>query len=517
MFKLSDDEIERAYKCIQHHGFSTLIPDPPEWQDLVSNWGAVKEQVSNLDLDNYLPTTPMRIFAPKSRYNLRVVTHLHPIDLLIYTALVLIVRDDIENARIPTSKKTVFSYRSKQNLENQLYHGDGAYQKYKEELLKRADMVSCKYVAIADIADFFPRLYQHRLENVIGTVATDERSESIARVLIQKFVRNLSGGASYGIPVGPYASRNLAEALLIDVDSALQVKRFKFVRWVDDFTFFCRSDTEAQHCLFYLSQWLFEKHGLTLQSAKTRIVPKSKFIADNLKTHENKLEEHGKVLKDLWSDISPYEDEKVELDADDRAELEQINFEELLQEALRNKDEIDYDMISFLLGRLSLIDEFKDEWRQTFVDLVLSNIEHLYPISDSIARFFKSFENLTKSERNKIATALLKPVLSSKIPPPDYYTMWILSVFIESDEWKNATKLAKVYEQTHSEVVRRYSALAIEKNGTRSEALLVQASYEQASPMLQLAILRATRLLGKDERKFWLRKQLVNGILEKKI
>lgn len=518
MFKLTECELDRAFACIRHHGFSTLFPDPPEWDDLSDNWQDIRALLTSEDLDTYVPNVPLRVFAPKNRFNLRVVTHLHPVDLIIYTALVLIVRDDIEKARLPKSKKRVFSFRSDARIADQLYQSSNAFSDYKKEMKRKSEKASVKYVALADIADFFPRLYQHRLENVIQTVASNRRSEEVARVLIRKFVPNICDGTSYGIPIGPYASRNLAEALLIDVDDALVGRKFDFVRWVDDFAFFCKSDEEAQHCLFFLGQWLFEKHGLTLQGAKTKIVPIDKFVEQHLQTHEGRLEERADILRDLWGRISPYEDdEDEELSDEEIAELEAVNFQQMLAESLEDADSVDYEMVAFLLGRLTKIDEFRDEWRATLVDSVLENLGHLYPISDSLARFFKSFEHLETAERRKIATALLRPILKNKVPPPDYYVMWVLSIFMSSEHWNNAGKLLKIFSETHSEVVRRYAALALEKNGTRAQALALRDHFDHASPMLKLALLRATRLLGADERKFWKRSKGIGGHLEKRV
>jgi hypothetical protein len=104
------------------------------------------------------------------------------------------------------------------------------------------------------------------LENIIESVATSQRVRDVARVLVKKLIGNIMNRDSYGIPVGPYASRLLAEALLIDVESSLQSQGVDFVRWVDDYSIFCRTEYEAQSVLFSLGEWLFSKHGLTLQS-----------------------------------------------------------------------------------------------------------------------------------------------------------------------------------------------------------------------------------------------------------
>ena len=47
---------------------------------------------------------------------------------------------------------------------------------------------------------------------------------------------------SYGIPTGPIASNLLAEALLHKVDEYLLSYGFRFIRFIDDYYFFCSSD-----------------------------------------------------------------------------------------------------------------------------------------------------------------------------------------------------------------------------------------------------------------------------------
>lgn len=59
---------------------------------------------------------------------------------------------------------------------------------------------------------------------------------------IIKFIDSWSGGDSYGIPTGPIASNLLAEALLHKVDEYLLSYGFRFIRFIDDYYFFCSSD-----------------------------------------------------------------------------------------------------------------------------------------------------------------------------------------------------------------------------------------------------------------------------------
>src|SRR5688572_9375624 len=112
MFKLSTTELQNSFEAIEHHGYSALLPTPPEWEILRNHWNELKEQISEIDLDHHVPKPPLRLYAPKSRATVRVVSLLHPIDLIIYTALTLLVKDDLEVARVSPEKKIVFSYRS---------------------------------------------------------------------------------------------------------------------------------------------------------------------------------------------------------------------------------------------------------------------------------------------------------------------------------------------------------------------------------------------------------------------
>jgi hypothetical protein len=75
----------------------------------------------------------------------------------------------------------------------------------------------------------YSRIYDHRLENVIQASARSQRSIDVARVLV-KYLSNISGRNSYGIPIGPNASRVLAEAVLIDVDAGLLSDGADFIR-----------------------------------------------------------------------------------------------------------------------------------------------------------------------------------------------------------------------------------------------------------------------------------------------
>ncbi len=518
MFNLSDDELDRGYRAIKHHGYSTLMPWPLEWDVIETHWDTLREKLSAIDLDTYKPYPPMRIYAPKNRCTIRAVTLLHPLDLIIYTSLVLIVKNDIEAARLSKSRKRIFSYRSDPRVSDQLYQVHGAFRSYREQLVSKANQLRTNCIAIADIADFYPRVYQHRLENILQTVATSTRSESVSRVLVGKMMSYLAGGNSYGIPVGPFASRLLGEAVLIDVDAALLSEGINFVRWVDDYNFFCKSEDEAQYALFFLSRWLFDHHGLTLQAMKTKIVKRKYYQEHILMTQEERLLDRSIALMSVLQEFTGYEDEEDEIDESQIEEIEAINLEDMLKEALEDKDVVDYGTASFILGRVGSMRVLSDDKKFQLTDIVLRNIEHLYPVADSVGRFFLSFGDISNRNRKRISKALLRPMRSGRrIKPPDFYMMWVLSIFSMSPEWNRSDDLLTIYRNSNSEVVKRYAAGALSKTGNRNHALLVCDDFERASPLWRLGILLCSRCLGADERRHWKRRSVISGHLEKRI
>lgn len=524
-FKLSKQELDNALSAINHHGYSAMLPEPVEWAEVQNHWKEIKDNIKEIDLENYEPYKPMKIFAPKSRANIRVVHLLHPQDLIIYTALTLIVKDDLEKERLSKRTQRVFSFRVDTNKADRLYDSRRGYSLFTDQLNKKAKKANVKYVGVADIADFYPRIYQHRLENVIQTLDCNPRSSDVARVLVKKFISKLMGLNSYGIPVGPYASRILAEAVLIDVDSFLSLNKIDFVRWVDDFHIFCKSEYEAQANIFNLGEWLYSNHGLTLQSAKTRIYPISEYkkniIAETPKENLSKRDTAVALLQKVETDYKDEGQEKQELDKDEviaiTEKIQAVDLLSMLKESISDKSLVDYKIVKYVLTKLPLIPGLLDELKHEILDLIIDNAGLLYPVSEEIAKYILSFKDITKPEKKQIGKKLLKPLTSKHSPPPDYYVMWILYIFSTSKDWNNIKDIIKIYKDSNSEITKRYAALAVAKGGSRNEALIIKDDIGSASALLKLAILEAAKKLGKDERKHWKRTYSFSGILENKV
>jgi hypothetical protein len=377
-------------------------------------------------------------------------------------------------------------------------------------------------VAVTDIADFFPRLYHHPLENIILSVGEgpESRVTDVARVLVGKFLFHVGGGVSYGLPIGPYASSVLAEAALIDVDAALVDRGIRFVRWFDDYTIFAADESEAQRAIAFLGEWLHRHHGLTLSTAKTKLFASKSFLRGLERDFEHRVREHSEQLAFMATQVT-YDGEELEIPLKwtDFDEGESMNLAAMLEEALSGaKKAIDYEFAQFILNRLAAIDPFTfpADRAITLVNVVLANLGTLMPIMRHVARFLVSLEQIPATDKLRIGNELVA-FLRRPDPPSEFAAMWLLHVFASHSDWNHAAALRQIYTASGSSIVKRYAALALAKNGTRREALSTKEDLVGAKPLLRTAILAASRKLGADERKFWRRKHVISDPLEKLI
>lgn len=161
--------------------------------------------------------------------------------------------------------------------------------------------------------------------------------------VIEKLLRGFTlDGMSYGVPVGPAASRPLAEAGLIDIDNALVSLGIKFIRYIDDFVFFAPTRERVEWALRTLGELLEKRQGLSLHAAKTKVMRCSVFMEnarremgseDSVETRFSNLIEKRFYDED-WRTLD-------DLDQDEKEALDAMDLGEVLEEGL-DEDDTDY-------------------------------------------------------------------------------------------------------------------------------------------------------------------------------
>jgi hypothetical protein len=503
--KLKQQEINRGLVATLQHGFGTFFPEPPELPLIKKHWSSLRPLLASFDLDVYDGYAPIRSFAPKSRLNVRRVTLLHPFDFILYTSLVLFLKSGISKSRLPADR--VFSYRTEKTKTAQLYLPSPSLKEFRAVAKTKLESEAGLFVGVTDIADFFPRIYHHRLIN-----ALEASSSSLMRGHIrtlEKMLSRFSEGTSYGIPTGPPASRVLAEAVLIDVDSTLVSYGIDFIRFVDDYVIFADKPSDAEFGIRVLGETLFLNHGLTLQTAKTKVMTASEYLEKYLTLHSDK-EQNRRRLFDLLGD-SLYESISYDdLDVDQKKEIDSYNLAEMLQEALAADETVDYQEVSFILGRLSSLQ------KPELISIVLANLERLYPVADAVSAFFRKFDSLAAEQYQEIGSALLRPLLDgAEAKPTEFYAVWILNIFAQDAQWGHGDELLRVFRESNSDTIRRFAALALAKSGSRPQVVAIKQYFSSASSLSRSAILFATAKLGTDERKFLKKSLRLSDHLEK--
>ena len=335
-FQLAEESLDWALAHVMRMGDTDIFPAPFEFQAIQHSWDEVKAHLMAEDLDQWLCRTQRVCLTPKGRYAYRISTQLDPLDTLVYCALTYEAGPSLEAARIPADEEVVYSHRFDPNRDGQLFDSAWGWRQFVETCRERIERPGVTHVVVADISDFFHRLYHHRLQNALQA-ATDGSDQ--ARIIC-KLIDQWAGTPSYGIPIGGSPSRLLAEVALDDVDRYLVAEGAEFCRFSDDFRIFCGSRKEAYEKLCALALVLFENHGLTLQPGKTRILTVQNFSDQYLSSPEG--EERGNLvekfreflelidLADNWYEQVDYED----LEPQAQQMIDELNLEDLLQAQL---------------------------------------------------------------------------------------------------------------------------------------------------------------------------------------
>jgi len=426
MARLSRDSLEFAKNHITKFYDSDFFPKPFEYQALWANWEEVVTHLTCNEIDGYSIEQPRIYAAPKPNGTFRVVHQLDPINTLIYTALAFLVAEKVEAARVPVEENVACSYRIEiENTKGTFFANGTGYPGFIEKCSNLS--AEKNYVLVTDITDFYNQIYVHRLQNAIEYSDNDlfEISNNTERFLL-----DLNGSVSQGVPVGPAASIIMAEAVLIDVDNFIRDTKHPHTRYVDDFRIFGDSKEELRLFQEKLTRYLYENHRLTLAGGKTEIIVSSKFSDDYLNSPEEleKTEIH-EALGEINSPIDAYGGTFVE--PVDEGKVRPTVLTELMERVLSG-EKLDLGLARHILRRCR---RYKI---RAIANQVLDNFEFLSPVISDVVLYLTKVSNATFVGRNKDKLiSIFTAQLNSEIP---FVKEWI-EYYISND-----SKLLEVKE-----------------------------------------------------------------------
>ncbi|WP_429433060.1 antiviral reverse transcriptase Drt4 [Pseudomonas sp. BS3782 TE3695] len=160
-------------------------------------------------------------------------------------------------------------------------HNDGRLfiMNYEDHETKTKNTLEISFAAgfraHADVANCFGSIYTHSLEWAIqGYEQAKEhlrnrRGGQHWSSELDAVLRNAKRNETSGLPIGPCTSSIAVEIILAAVDKEL-TGRFRFTRYIDDYTAYCKTHIEAQEFIRALNIEL-AKYRLTLNLKKTKI------------------------------------------------------------------------------------------------------------------------------------------------------------------------------------------------------------------------------------------------------
>ena len=271
MSKLTEQSLDFAKAHIDAFWDSDFFPKPDVYEALWARWTDVRQYLRTKNLEHFARPSTRVMPAPKANGGFRIVHQLDPLSAIAYTAIAHEIARAVESARVPITERVVFSYRLDPDTDSFFTKGSG-YPDFVDCCRELAEQY--KHVLVCDLADFYNRVYIHRVRNNIEGCGLKDIAKSL-----ETFLLNLNMKASQGIPVGPAASIVVAEAALVDVDQFLRDRDMRYVRYVDDIRIFADEPGALHRLLEDLVSYLYEPHRLQLAWSKTHVVEASDFIA----------------------------------------------------------------------------------------------------------------------------------------------------------------------------------------------------------------------------------------------
>jgi hypothetical protein len=496
---ISPDSLNWALTHVLRYGEGDIFPRAFEFEAYKTQWPEVLAHLSKIDLSSHEVGCSLKLLVPKGKWGYRVGTQLDPFDHLLYTAMVHEVAPTIEGFRVAKAKQIACAYRLDLDANGQFFQRNSGWPDFHERSTQLAKASTCKFVACADISDFYNQTSHHRIQNALSSAnVQEERANSV-----EHFLGNInSRHHSRGLPVGPFASILLAEACLADVDNFLIRKGYSHTRYVDDFRIFCTSHGEAVSAFHDLSQYLYTAHRLSFQSNKTLIMGKAEFQEEELVDPEQlEIQSKQEKIHALLDQVeySPYEivdESSFELDDSTEAELLRESIGDLFGE-LVGKDSLHVGLARYLLRRAGALRT------RVILNDVLINIEFLLPVfRDAVNYLVQVYD---KKRPQQVGDVLQHLVTKSDYRHLPYIQYWVLRAFAEAPALCDANVAIGIAENSDTEIRDRISAMVAKSYRLADWVRSRKETWQNSTPFGQRAIIWAAPILPKDERTHWLK------------
>jgi Reverse transcriptase (RNA-dependent DNA polymerase) len=498
-------EITMALQNIITHGDTDVFPFPFERSLFQEKLNACVDYVNEIHenfeghLTGYPPLT-IEMLSQVGYTGFRRATLIEPFWNAYYLALVISVGDEIEARRIPAEQNNVFSYRFSWNDERNSLFADSTWNDYRREALLQSKRFA--FVLQTDIADFYPRVNHHRLENALKRLGVN--SDAPKRII--KLLSIFSETASYGLPIGGPASRLLAELSLNDCDQHLRSRSIQFCRYADDYCIFCDSKATAYSLIVMLSNKL-ANDGLSLQRQKTRILTAEEFANMNrlLDPTDDPTASDEQRLLSISIRFDPYSPTAEEEYETLKSTISEIDIIGILSREV-GKAAIDQPVAKQAIDALKVLDREMQE-QAMLILLDRENLLTLLPVFPTVMRAVRGiYLNLSEGGQSRVDNALVDIYQSdSHLLAVELNTSYFIqAISLRHTDVKEKILLALFERHAGNPYLRRQIILTMARWQRHYWLTDVKKGFRNATEWERRAVIVASYRLG-DEGDHWRR------------
>jgi len=482
--KLEDEELEFAKSHLERFDDSDFFPKLSVYEAIWANWDEFSERLKQSNVGKVEIEPANSIPTAKGRTTYRIVHQLEPLTSIVYNALVYKVAPSIEESLQKRAVKIACSNRFSP-VDGSYYANGSGYDDFKERSKEFSENYS--YFATTDVSDYYNQVYSHRVRGAIEAAAPD--LEKVATDL-ESVIHRINAKASKGIPVGPHPSGILSESIMIDIDQLIQRLGVEHTRYVDDFRFASNDPDQLDRVIEELSIYLFKNHRLHLNSEKTKILSKEKFISSVLKDHED--DEVEAAIQEILV-LNPYSEEisshQIEGSVDSEDALKNVT--KLIKERYEKNGMVDLNLLKSYFRRCRLVD-FRG-----YVEVARLCLPAFLPVFHELA---KTMEVTIKSGGAKELTDLISKIIASPFSKRRAVRLWLSWVAAGSDELLGKGEIRSFVFSSNLRSQARAAMTVKDLAWVRGH----RESLMQHSVVDRSEIIMATSILGKDERKNFL-------------
>lgn len=434
----------------------------------------------------YIPGLPFTISVPKGRGYTRPGTVLSPVDRFVYQALIDLVSpvlvDQIDRSRVFSDPISQLNQKPNQTTHDCWLRFQNAIR----ELCGTAE-----YIIKADVANYFERIPQHHLVNLMRSAGCLPEAMN----LLEKMLSAFRSRNSFGIIQGVYPSDVLGDFFLTGLDAYFELTQVPSARYNDDIYLQYGTRIEAQRGLVSLIETL-RKSGLQLNEFKSGIHEAHQIIQEETEVDSLFEAAREEILEELVQEFDGYgfaTDWEADEGTDEVIRLEAV---ERLYNAIEDYPEQSDKIEKFCLPVL------RSARSTSAIDSVLSKLSG----NGHLARLYHSYLSRFVHEHPEIRRDLEKLVLGDDLVT-DYEKMYLLGSLYKAKGISHNTVTGTLQWLTNttyraSEETRAIAAIFAGKHGNANQKRAVLLAYDdEPSEFVRSAILFSSQFTTSEECK----------------